>query len=170
MLLGHYLLFRGDSRRRVELSELSTQLWPPEEGPSACHVVVVQSSKSKTNQTGAKYSMGAIRHKDPMLCSMGALAQYLVWRWHMSGEPPPSFRSRSHWYRLKLLVGEDPKVELAYTTQYDCCLACFQEASVTTEGVTHCMRGCGARLAEALGVAEGQVSQILFYSLYSTAS
>jgi hypothetical protein len=159
MLLGHYFLFRGDSRRRIELSELAAQLWPPSEGPSACHVFVVQSSKSKTNQTGAKYYMGAMRHKDPMLCSMGALAQYLVWRWHFSGEPAPDFRSRSSWYRLKLLVGgEGPTEELSYTTQYDCCLACFQEASVTTESVTHCMRGSGARLAESLGVAEGQVS------------
>ena len=170
MLLGHYLLFRGDSRRRVEPSELTTQLWPSSEGPSACHVLVVQSSKSKTNQTGAKYYMGALRHKDPMLCTMGALAQYLVWRWHMSGEPGPSFRSRADWYRLKLLVGDEPPAELAYTTQYDCCLACFQEAGVTTDGVTHCMRGCGARLAEALGVAEGQVSQSPFHSSHSTAN
>jgi hypothetical protein len=28
MLLGIYLLFRGDSRRGVELSELTTRLWP----------------------------------------------------------------------------------------------------------------------------------------------
>jgi hypothetical protein len=69
-------------------------------------VLVIQSSKSKTNKTGAKYYMGAIRHKNPMLCSMGALAQYIVCRWHMSSEPGPSFRSQSSWYRLKLLVGD----------------------------------------------------------------
>ena len=78
MLLGHYLLFRGDSRRRVELSECTAQLFPSSEGPTACYAVVIQSSKSKTNQIGARYYMGAIRHKDPMLCSMGAMAQYLV--------------------------------------------------------------------------------------------
>jgi hypothetical protein len=164
MLLGHYLLFRGDSRRRAELSECAAQLWPASEGPSACHVFVIQSLKSKTNPTGNKYYMGAMRHKDPMLCTMGALAQYLVWRWHISGEPAPNFQSRSDWYRLKLLVGEEPTTELSYTTQYDCCLACFEEASVTTDGVTHCMRGCGARLAEVLGVGEGQAS--VFFLLY----
>lgn len=135
MLLGHYLLFRGDSRRRIELSELSVQQLPPSDGPGACHVVVFQRSKSKTNQTGSKYYMGAMRHKDPMLCTMGALAQYLVWRWHMSGEPAPTFRNRPDWYRLKALVGEEPTAELAYTTQYDCCLACFQAGLATIPAI-----------------------------------
>ena len=86
-----------------------------------------------------------------MCCSIGAIAQYLrLWSCYISGKPVPSFRSRSDWYRLKLLVGEEPTAELAYTTQYGCCLACFQEAGVTRESVTHCMRSGGARLAEAL--------------------
>jgi hypothetical protein len=106
MLLGHYLLFRGDSRRCVELSECTAQLFPASEGPTACYVVAIQSSKSKTSQTGARYYIRAMRHKDPMLYSIGAMAQYLVWRWHMSGEPALSFRSWLDWYRLKLLVRE----------------------------------------------------------------
>jgi hypothetical protein len=74
MLLGHYFLFRGDSRRRVELSKCTAQLFPLSEGPTACYAVVIQSSKSKTNQTGARYYIGTMRHQDPMLCSIGAMA------------------------------------------------------------------------------------------------
>jgi hypothetical protein len=51
--------------------------------------------------------MGAMRHKDPYLCTMGALAQYLFWRWHISGELQPSFKRRKDWYNTKLLVGDD---------------------------------------------------------------
>jgi hypothetical protein len=139
-------MLRGVDRRQIELSELSVQEWPQSEGPSACYVLVVQSTKSKTNRTGDKYYMGAMRHKDVELCSLNAVAQYLFWRWHIAGEQPPSFKSRSQWYRLKLLVaGDDPTQMLSYTAQYNCCQACLQEAGVAgTGGVTHCMRGCGA--------------------------
>jgi hypothetical protein len=36
MLLEHYFRFRGNSRRRVELSELTVQLWPSWEEPLLC--------------------------------------------------------------------------------------------------------------------------------------
>lgn len=48
--------------------------------------------------------MGSIRHRDPLLCSHGALAQYLFWRFHVSGEEPPSFERRKAWYDIRLLV------------------------------------------------------------------
>jgi hypothetical protein len=48
--------------------------------------------------------MGSMRHLDPLLCSHGALAQYLFWRFHVSGEGLPSFETRKGWYDVKLLV------------------------------------------------------------------
>ena len=45
-----------------------------------------------------------MRHKDPLLCSHGALAQYLFWRFHISGEDAPSFQRRKDWYDVKALV------------------------------------------------------------------
>jgi hypothetical protein len=38
--------------------------------------------------------MGSLRHKDPLFYTKGALAQLFFWRWHITGEAPPSFR---HW-------------------------------------------------------------------------
>ena len=104
-----------------------------------------------------------------MLCTMGALAQYLFWRWHMSGEPAPNFRRRQDWYRLKVLAGEDSTVELSYGAQHEWCLAALQNAHITSDSVTYVMRGSGARHAELLGVSEAQVSWYYLY-FYSTAN
>jgi hypothetical protein len=69
------------------------------------------------NKTAKKEFMGSLRHKDPLLCTQSALAQLFFWRWHISGEPPPSFRCRRDWYRIKLLVGQDRQEEISYSTQ-----------------------------------------------------
>ncbi len=63
---------------------------------------------SKTEQTTPGIaSHRPLRHKDPLLCTQGALAQLLFWLWHVAGEPAPSFRRRQDWYRIKVLVGQD---------------------------------------------------------------
>ena len=46
-----------------------------------------------------------IRNRDPLICSHSALAQYFFYRWHQSGEAPPSFKSQRDWYNTKILVG-----------------------------------------------------------------
>jgi hypothetical protein len=93
---------------------------------------------------------------------MGALAQYLFWRWHMSGEPAPSFQRKQDWYRLKVLVGASPIEELAYTTQYNGCFHALRGAGISTESITHITRKKGAQEAERLGVPDPQVSEILY--------
>jgi hypothetical protein len=105
--------------------------------------------------------MGAMRHKDPKLCVLGALAQYFFWRWHVSKEEPPSFRRRSDWYRTKLLVGRDKFKELSYPTQLDEIFRAFCEAGIDSVDKTHAMRGCGAKWAELHGLSERQVSHRL---------
>ena len=62
----------------------------------------------------------------------------------MSGEPEPNFRRQQDWYRLKLLVGEDPTVELSYGSQHEWCLATLQNAHITSDSVTHVIRGSSA--------------------------
>jgi len=101
---------------------------------------------------------------------MGALAQYLFWRWHMSGEPAPNFRRRQDWCRLKVLAGDDPTVELSYGAQHEWCLAALQNAHITSDSVAHVMRGSGARHAELLGVPEAQVGAFICFLFYSTAN
>src|SRR5437764_2338198 len=110
------MLLRGENRRMAELADLSLLKLGDSEGPTPCHALVLQIQNGKTNKHGKKQFMGAVRHKDPMKCTMGALAQYLFWRWHVSGEEAPVFRHRKDWYNIKILKGEDKAKELAYVT------------------------------------------------------
>src|ERR1700712_490804 len=77
---------------------------PEQEGPQACMALLFLLREGKTNKVGRKEFMGSFRHKNPLLCSHSALAQYLFWRFHISGEEPPSFHSRKAWYDIRLLV------------------------------------------------------------------
>jgi hypothetical protein len=74
MLFRHFLVLRGENRRIAELANLTVMQYPPEEGPTPCFAVVLQITASKMNQTGRAQYIGTMRHKDPLLCSMGALA------------------------------------------------------------------------------------------------
>ena len=167
MLFGHFLVLRGENRCMAELADLSVILYPPEEGPTPCFVVVLQTTTGKMNKTGRAQYMGAMRHKDPLLCSMGALAQYLYWRWHIGGEQLPIFKSRQNWYKTKLLVGDNKDQEISYTAQYSSVVDAFARANIMSIAKTHVMRGCGARAAELHGVSERQVSLSILYYIAS---
>ncbi|KFZ02293.1 hypothetical protein V500_00289 [Pseudogymnoascus sp. VKM F-4518 (FW-2643)] len=117
LLLGHYYLLRGENRRKMELADLSLLDYPQLEGPTLCGCLVSLLQDGKLNKTARKEFMGALRHKDPLFCTQGALAQLFFWRWHVAGEAPPSFRQRKDWYRIKVLVGRDCEQELSYPTQ-----------------------------------------------------
>jgi len=52
MLLGHFLVLRGENRCIAELADLTVMQYLPEEGPTPCFAVVLQITASKTNQTG----------------------------------------------------------------------------------------------------------------------
>jgi hypothetical protein len=73
----------------------------------------------KMNKTAKKEFMGALRHRDPLLCTQGALVQLLFWRWHIAGELAPTFRHRQDWYNIKVLVSSDRMQELSYHTQLE---------------------------------------------------
>ena len=116
LLFGHYYLLRGENRRKMELADLSLLDYPPSEGPTLCSCLVSLLQDGKMNKTARKEFMGALRHKDPLFCTQGALAQLFFWRWHVAGEAPPTFRRRQDWYRIKVLVGRDREQELSYPT------------------------------------------------------
>jgi hypothetical protein len=150
----------------MELSDLClVDSFSSREGPTPCCALVARFSSGKTNQMGKKQFMGAMRHRDPRLCAMGAVAQLLCWRWEMSGEPPPDFSSKQAWYRLKLLVGEDVCKPMSYPQQLDCIWEIFVACGIVSIEKTHAMRGSAARAAELHGVSQEQVSppSPLFY-------
>src|SRR5436190_23690799 len=114
----------------IELSELSQQMWAHNEGMTPCHVVVGQSRRGKTNTNNKKFFVGAMRHRDPLLCTMGAMAQYFFWRWHVSGEAAPVFRRRENWYRIRVIKGVDREKDFYYTTHAKYCAAAMAAAGV----------------------------------------
>ncbi|XP_044724008.1 centromere DNA-binding protein complex CBF3 subunit [Hirsutella rhossiliensis] len=102
--------------------------------------------------------MGALRHKDPYSVRKG-LAQLFFWRWHVAGEPPPSFRRRQDWYRIKVLVGRDREQELSYPTQLQETWRIFGAAGLIASKKTHLPRRVGAQDAETHGTSLAQISQ-----------
>ena len=159
LLLGHYYLLRGENRRKMELADLSLLDYPAAEGPTTCGCLVSLLQDGKMNKTARKEFMGALRHKDPLLCTQGALAQLFFWRWHVAGEAPPTFRRRSDWYRIKVLVGQDREQELSYPTQLQETWRVFGAAGIVSATKTHLPRAQGAKEAEIRGTSLGQISQ-----------
>jgi hypothetical protein len=159
LLFGHYFLLRGENRRKMELADLSLLDYPLTEGPTPCSCLVSLLQDGKMNKTARKEFMGALRHKDPLFCTQGALAQLLFWRWHVAGEPAPSFRRRSDWYRIKVLVGQDREQELSYPTQLTETWRVFGAAGLISKKKTHLPRRVGAQNAETYGTSLAQISQ-----------
>ena len=159
LLFGHYYLLRGENRRKLELADLSLLDYPSGEGPTLCGCLVSLLQDGKMNKTARKEFMGSLRHKDPLLCTQGALAQLLFWRWHVASEPPPSFRCRQDWYRIKVLVGQDREGELSYSTQLQETWRVFGAVGLTTAKKTHLPRRVGAQEAETYGTSLAQISQ-----------
>ncbi|KAF6527928.1 hypothetical protein HZS61_008390 [Fusarium oxysporum f. sp. conglutinans] len=159
LLFGHYYLLRGENRRKMELADLSLLDYPSSEGPTPCGCLVTLLRDGKLNKTAKKEFMGALRHKDPLLCTQGALAQLFFWRWHVAGESPPSFRRRQDWYRIKVLVGRDREQELSYPTQLQETWRIFGAAGLVASKKTHLPRRVGAQDAETYGTSLAQISQ-----------
>ena len=93
LLLGHFLLTRGGDRRAAEISDLFT-FELEGEGPTRCFPLIFTTRASKQNQHGRLETIGALRHKDPLVCVLGALAFYLLYRWDLTDEPFPDFTTR----------------------------------------------------------------------------
>ncbi|KAF5268120.1 hypothetical protein FOXYS1_993, partial [Fusarium oxysporum] len=124
----------------MELADLSLLDYPSSEGPTPCGCLVTLLRDGKLNKTAKKEFMGALRHKDPLFCTQGALAQLFFWRWHVAGEPSPSFRRRQDWYRIKVLVGRDREQELSYPTQLQETWRIFGAAGLMASKKTHLPR------------------------------
>jgi len=159
LLFGHYYLLRGENRRKMELADLSLLDYPSAEGPTPCGCLVSLLQDGKMNKTAKKEFMGSLRHKNPLLCTQGALAQLFFWRWHVAGEPPPSFRHRQDWYRIKVLVGKNREEELSYSTQLQETWRVFGAVGLSTAKKTHLPRRAGAQDAETYGTSLAQISQ-----------
>jgi hypothetical protein len=157
LLLGHFLALRGETRRAAELADLCRLIHPEAEGVSQCVSVVLTILNGKTNKFAKRQYGAAMRHKNPLLCTMGALAQYFFFRWHCSGEEVPSFNRRRDWYTIKVLVGADRREQISWKQQYDDIASVFGALGINADSVTHAPRKAGPQSVELHGVSETQV-------------
>jgi hypothetical protein len=137
----------------------------PDEG-SECLGLVLRTSVGKTillalgGNLRMQHYHAALRHRDPVLCPVGALAHWLVFRWEVCGETPPDFRRRESWYTTKVLPGKLSlsQKEISDDTQRNWILPALEAVAVDSSKVIHAMRQSIARLADMWEVPADQVS------------
>ncbi|CAD6896671.1 unnamed protein product [Tilletia laevis] len=159
-LLGHQTLMRGINLRKLALSDL--ELGRLQEGLSPAVFLVVKVDESKTNRTGRVEYSGALRHKDPVVDPLFALALYLFQRWEIIGEPFPDLTNNKSWYKTRLLRGQDDATTvLSYDAHRNPILKSFHDLGLRgCKKVTHAARGSGAREAELAGVASSDIERL----------
>ena len=155
-LMGHNMLLRGESRRMTQLADLFT-VELTNEGPTPCFPMVLIMGNGKTNQMGWIEYAAVVRHRSPLLCTMGQVAFYLFHQWNVAGEPLPQFHRREEWYALHLIKGEDAHNPISYETQLDWINRVYSGTGLAALKKTHAGRANGARHAELAGVDESQI-------------
>lgn len=156
LLLAHTLLLRGEVRRKVQMADLFT-LTLDNEGPTPCHAMVVLIDNGKTNQDGRREYGTAVRHKNPLLCTMASIGFYFFMRWNIMGETPPNFQRRELWYDLLVIKGQSNVKPIAYETQLQWSNRVYKGIGLGIKKKTHAGRSQGAKFAELAGVNEGQI-------------
>lgn len=158
ILLGHYMLTRGGDRRAIEISDLFTFEFP-DEGLTQCMPLILTTRAGKKNQHGRLETAGALRSQDPLMCMLSALAFYLLFRWDLTKEPFPDFRTRPRWYDIRLIKGTGAGGKLSYSSQRDWVIKAFSYAGIVSNKKTHIGRSSGAKTAELKGVSEAQIQR-----------
>jgi Centromere DNA-binding protein complex CBF3 subunit, domain 2 len=104
----HCMLLRSETTRDAELSDFES-IPLTNEGPEDAFAVIMRQRGGKTKDrkdgsTNRKtHYHGFLRHKNTFLCPVGALARWFLYRWEITRETPPDFRSRESWYQIPLL-------------------------------------------------------------------
>lgn len=160
VLLGHFYVTRGESRRMAELTDLYPITFHEDEGPTVCDAAILTMSNGKTNKYGRVHHMGAIRHKNPLVCPVGALAAYLFYRWHCSDEKFPSFNRRDDWYNTKLLLGKDLVEPITYQTQREQITQLFSRCGISSTQKTHALRSSEPLQQDLVGTPTDEVSTV----------
>ncbi|KAE8207919.1 hypothetical protein CF327_g7225 [Tilletia walkeri] len=97
--LVYHSMTLGAKLAYSNLAKGTAGLW---KGPQQKYIL-----KSKSNRDARPERGVAARHRDVEVCSVGAFAMYLFFRFHVFSEPVPDFSSRDSWYRIKLLIDHE---------------------------------------------------------------
>jgi hypothetical protein len=167
LLLMHSMMLRSETTRSAELPDFSS-LGLPNEGEPAFAVILTQN-KGKTieqaesgNASTTRYN-GFLRAKTALACPVGALAQWLVYRWDIFGEEPPNFADRSSWYTAKIIPGDlkKPAEEISSQTEAKWVDRTFDGIALVSSKLLHTMRKSVSRLMDFLELPWDQVKYFL---------
>lgn len=106
-------------------------------------------------QNGHVDYFSATRHKDVLLCAVGALAVYFFARFYTTDEGFPAFTNFADWYGVKAFPAHarnsDNRTTMSYDAHYKQVKKAHDELNIRSKKVTHANRGVGARWRELAG-------------------
>ncbi|SAM09828.1 hypothetical protein [Absidia glauca] len=161
-LLSHYLLLRGESIRKMELSDIQTVNLENEGVRSSidCPALVMIMRQGKTNKNNRLDTAGCIRNARVDICPFMALGVYFFWRFHVENEPFPDLVASRNRYPVNVFkAGADSSTEWSYFSHKNSIhkALSFAGAGIKSTKKSHINRGSSARMADILGVNEDQI-------------
>ncbi|KAM4067426.1 centromere DNA-binding protein complex CBF3 subunit [Hirsutella rhossiliensis] len=102
LLFGHYLLTRGGDRRAAEISDLFTFEFAGE-GSTRCMPLIFTTRAGKQNQHGRLETAGAYRNRNPLICILGGLSFYLLYRWDLGRISEDQIRRAGRWNQEQMV-------------------------------------------------------------------
>ncbi|OBZ80450.1 hypothetical protein A0J61_11501, partial [Choanephora cucurbitarum] len=149
-LMQHMMLLRGESTRRIDLTDLFTLDLKDEDYPE-CPALVLLMREGKTNHTGRSEYAATIRHKDYKICAFGAIAFYFFYRWQIMNEEFPDLSKNELWFDIKILKGNKGITnENDYSTQYKSICKVLDACGINSQKKIHAGR-------EIAGTSEDQL-------------
>lgn len=159
-LLSHFCLLRGESARKAELPDLQV-VNVEGEGAGSCPAIVLVMRQGKTNKFGRLEIGACLRNKRVEICPFMMLGTYLFARFHLEGEPFPTFEQSSDWFNIKVLKHkQNPKEEWTYHSHLGAITKAFKACQITSSKKTHVNRGSSARMADLQGVNESDIRRM----------
>jgi hypothetical protein len=161
-LLSHFMLFRGESIRRLELGDLQ-MVNLENEGirPNMdCPALLAIMRQGKTNKHNRLETVGCMRNIRVEICPIMALGMYFFWRFHIDNEPFPDLVASKNWYPIKVFkFGDTIGTKWSYNSHNGSVKSALAYANIKSKKTTHINRGSSARMADILGVREAQIQR-----------
>ena len=160
-------ILRCESIFKGELSDCLMLNVPGE--PHKMKLLVQQLATGKTNQDGRKFYGRVLRHKNPLVCGVGAFAMYLALRFHITREfesdmfDPSFWFTNSTWFDVKLLVdayAADRTKELKTNSYGQAIKSVLQELKLPSTHFVHIGRKIGPKELEMLEATASEIDQL----------
>jgi hypothetical protein len=129
--------------------------------PHEMRMLVQQLATGKTNQDGKRLFGRVMRHKNVLVCGVGAFAMYLALRFHITDEfhedhfPLSNWLDNSTWFDVKLLVdacqpGRDWTKQIKNNSYGQAIKAVLKELHLPSTHYVHLGRKIGPKELEML--------------------